>query len=192
MTYLGPVGLYTVAAVSLGVAIAARRRDGTARSRRALGIALASSLAAIAAVTLFPDGGPGKLQLIPLVHIIRGLEPPFQMNDVPLDVTANLGLFLPVGATLCLLGLRRRTTVITAVCLSTSIEIAQLFIPGRESSVDDVLLNTLGALLGAKLVSRFVTMASSPARQGPEHPSRRHLSIRRPTWFGRRAKSSYE
>jgi hypothetical protein len=154
MTSYATLALYALAAAALGVSIAARRRDGTTRSTALLGVALAAALGAIAAATLVPDHGPGERQLVPLIHIIRGLRPPIHLDDVPLDVTANLGLFLPVGAALCLLGLRRRTTVITAICLSTTVEITQLFVPGRTSSVDDVLLNTLGALLGYALVLR--------------------------------------
>jgi glycopeptide antibiotics resistance protein len=35
------------------------------------------------------------------------------------------------------------------VLLSTAIEVVQLRIPGRATDVDDVIFNTLGALVGA-------------------------------------------
>ena len=43
-----------------------------------------------------------------------------------------------------------------AFCLSAAIEITQLFIPGRTTSSDDVLCNTLGAVVGLLLVSSRV------------------------------------
>ena len=56
-------------------------------------------------------------------------------------MVGNLFLFLPLGATLGLLGLTRRSaTLLAGLWLLGSIEIAQLFIPGRTTSVDDVLL----------------------------------------------------
>jgi glycopeptide antibiotics resistance protein len=42
------------------------------------------------------------------------------------------------------------TIVLLAAVTSLAIEVAQwLFIDGRQSSVDDVILNTVGALVGA-------------------------------------------
>ena len=70
-------------------------------------------------------------------------------------MVANALLFLPLGAALSLLDFRLRTTVLIAFSVSALIEITQLFVPGRTTAVDDVLLNTLGALLGHALVSAW-------------------------------------
>jgi glycopeptide antibiotics resistance protein len=37
--------------------------------------------------------------------------------------------------------------------LSLAIELAQLFVPGRVTDVDDLILNTIGALAGSGLVA---------------------------------------
>jgi VanZ family protein len=154
VTFLGASVLYILAAGALGITVAARSRGGAAGSRLLLRIALGASLGAIFAITLAPARGPNELQLVPLIRIIRGVTPPVDPSVVT-NVVGNIILFLPLGATLCLLGLRRRATLLAGFCLSAAIEITQLFIPGRTTSADDVLCNTLGAVLGYVLVSRW-------------------------------------
>lgn len=68
------------------------------------------------------------------------------------DFVANLLLFLPLGAALALLSWTARRTAVAAALLSTTIEFTQGFVPGRYSSLADIVLNTLGALLGVALV----------------------------------------
>lgn len=68
------------------------------------------------------------------------------------DFVANLVLFLPLGVALALLPWSARRTAVAAALLSTGIEFTQGFVPGRYSSLPDVVLNTLGALLGVALV----------------------------------------
>jgi glycopeptide antibiotics resistance protein len=162
VTFFGPLGLLVVAAGALSAAVAARRRDPAADSRPALRIAIFASLAAIFSLTLVPTGGPNELQLVPLVHIVRGLRFHDQSSDVPFNVVGNIVLFLPFGAALCLLGLRRGRAVLAGFCLSAAIETAQLFIPGRTTSSDDVLLNTLGTFLGYVLLTRKLSPPEPP------------------------------
>jgi hypothetical protein len=151
------LGFFIVAVGALSVTVAARR-DRAADPRFALAIACCASLGAIFTLTLHSAPGPNELELVPLVHTIRGLGPPIR-SDTAFNVGGNIGLFLPFGGALCLLGLRRRTAVLTGFCLSTLIEITQLFIPGRTTSADDVLCNTLGAFLGWLLLSRWASSA---------------------------------
>jgi hypothetical protein len=159
------LAFFIVAVGALSVTVAARR-DHAADPRFALGVAFCASLGAIFTLTLHSAPGPNELQLVPLVHTIGGLRPPIR-SDVPFNVGGNIGLFLPFGAALCLLGLRRRTAVLTGLCLSTLIEITQLFIPGRTTSTDDVLCNTLGAVLGYVLLSRWAPPAGFRRRASP-------------------------
>ena len=141
----GPIVLVVVAVGALCVAIRERSRDGASSSWLPLGIALACSLAAIFSLTLVPDRGPNEVQLVPFVHIVN--ESPHRYKpEVVLNVVANALLFLPLGAALSLLDFRLRTTVLIAFSVSALIEITLLFVPGRTTAVDDVLLNTLGAL----------------------------------------------
>jgi glycopeptide antibiotics resistance protein len=67
------------------------------------------------------------------------------------QAVGNLLLLLPVGlfGPIALPWLSRWWRVLLlAATISASIELAQLFIPERSADVDDVMFNTLGALLG--------------------------------------------
>ncbi|KAI9131652.1 VanZ family protein [Acaryochloris sp. CCMEE 5410] len=75
----------------------------------------------------------------------------------PIDIVANIILFLPLGFSSYALTLRlpRRKTVLCLVSigvLSTSIsllvETAQLFLPGRFPTLSDIVFNGLGGFLG--------------------------------------------
>ncbi len=61
----------------------------------------------------------------------------------------NIGMFAPVGFCLPLLWRKRKWyhAVLTGATFSLSIEVIQVFV-GRVSDVDDLILNTVGALLG--------------------------------------------
>jgi VanZ like family len=72
------------------------------------------------------------------------------------DVLDNLLLFIPLTAGLTLLGRRRRWVVLAGFLLSLSIESLQYrVIPGRDSSLSDLLTNTTGAWLGAVLAGHY-------------------------------------
>jgi VanZ family protein len=154
LSFLGLLALFILAAGALGVTVAARIRGREAGSPLSLRVALGASLAAIFAITLAPADGPNDRQLVPLIRIVRGLTPPVDPAVVA-NLIGNILLFAPLGAALCLLGLRRRETVLAGFCLSLAIEITQLFIPGRTTSADDVLCNTLGTFVGCLLVATW-------------------------------------
>jgi hypothetical protein len=67
------------------------------------------------------------------------------------DGILNLFLFVPLG--LALAWDRRAISrgVIIGMLLSTGVEIAQVWIPGRDSSLSDILFNAAGTLAGALL-----------------------------------------
>ena len=70
---------------------------------------------------------------------------------LPLDVVANVVLFVPLGF-LGVLTLTRhavRRTVLGCVLLTVALETAQQFVPGRQPSPIDVATNSLGGILGA-------------------------------------------
>ena len=73
----------------------------------------------------------------------------------------NIALFMPLGACLVVLGQNSRRvrfgrggTILLAMALSLGIEITQYVFSLGFSDVDDLVFNTLGASLGAFLVSR--------------------------------------
>jgi glycopeptide antibiotics resistance protein len=112
-------------------------------------------IATLAVVTLLPvawvsppgDYGP---QLVPFEGILADLE------DSPVErlaeVFANVLLFVPLGFLLPLLIPAMRhwwQTLVVGAGVSLLIELYQLAWPGvRKASVDDLLMNALGAVLG--------------------------------------------
>jgi glycopeptide antibiotics resistance protein len=89
---------------------------------------------------------------------VRGVGVPMTMPV--LEAVANIGMFVPLGV-LLVLALSpqhwpRRALLAVAVVagagFSTMIELVQLGIPGRYSTLQDVVMNTLGAALGAGVV----------------------------------------
>lgn len=88
-------------------------------------------------------------------------------NFLFVDVLGNLVIFVPLGMAIALATLPRRTrraprrlglrwwlnATALGFLLSLGIELAQLTIPTRATDVDDIILNTLGTLLGAAAVA---------------------------------------
>ena len=67
------------------------------------------------------------------------------------DTIGNVVLFAPLAVALFCAGMRWWKVVGLLFLLSTTIELVQLGIPGRESALGDVLSNTAGALAGVGL-----------------------------------------
>lgn len=114
-------------------------------------VALLASLAVILAVTLTPRGGGNVLQVSQLGDVVEALresDKPFLL-DFLLEAAANVLLFLPFGAALGLRGFSIGKTALHGFVLSAVVECTQwLLVSGRTTSLDDVLFNTLGAVLG--------------------------------------------
>src|SRR5262249_31404172 len=72
------------------------------------------------------------------------------------DVLGNVALFMPLGAGLALLGVRRRQAIALGALLSFSIELAQyVAIIGRDASLSDLITNTIGTALGVILTDSW-------------------------------------
>ena len=111
------------------------------------------------------------IQLIPFSEIRRGQYGGW----VLFLVIGNIGIFLPVGFFTALLWRRPRwyRSLLAGLCTSCAIEFIQFFI-GRSSDVDDVLLNTAGALVGfwlflllRALFPRFISRFQCEERTDP-------------------------
>lgn len=76
----------------------------------------------------------------------------------------NVVLFLPLGIAL---GIRHRSmmqAILLAVAVSAGIELLQVWIPGRFSSIGDIMTNSAGSALGAWLALQFPRCARSNRR----------------------------
>lgn len=111
---------------------------------------------AVAWVTLRPrtSSFQPSAEWIPLSNIIDVLREGRSVSYADAgQLLGNIALFLPFGWLVPMLWRRLRsfwTIVVLAAATSLAIEVSQwLFIFGRQSSVDDVILNTAGAFVGA-------------------------------------------
>jgi hypothetical protein len=72
-----------------------------------------------------------------------------------LDVLNNIVLFLPLGFAFALASGHRWRSVLACMAVTTFIESMQVrIVPGRDSSLSDLLANSLGGLLGVELAVR--------------------------------------
>lgn len=124
---------------------------------------------AILWLTLWPAGLPGDpaaTNLKPLEHHGRALQVLLDgtsrranreaiVRYLVGDVLGNVVLFVPLGLALAgatgagrPAGVRLATAGGLGAGLSVTVEGIQLLVPGRATDVDDVIFNTLGALVG--------------------------------------------
>ena len=117
----------------------------------------ALALVFIAAATLFPAaGGPARF---PILCITCG-----ELGAV--DNVLNVLLFLPFGIGLRLSGIGRSRALLIALGTTIAIETSQLaLIRGRDASVGDIVMNTVGALIGIALADRRHVVLHPTARQ---------------------------
>jgi glycopeptide antibiotics resistance protein len=107
--------------------------------------------------------------LIPLQRLVQGgicLFNPCERQIYPapflINIVGNVLILAPVGFALFRLtadnawSRQRRILFIlfSAFVLSTSVELLQLLYAGRFTDIDDILLNSVGAFLGAWAASR--------------------------------------
>ena len=100
--------------------------------------AFALALLTILVATLAPFGGPKPALSVCLVCGERGLA----------DGLRNIFLYAPLGAATAWCGWRRPRVLVAAIALSALIELAQVWIPGRDPSLGDVTFNAVGAIAG--------------------------------------------
>lgn len=108
-------------------------------------------LGALFFLTMLPASRPVAQyhNLVPLKSIIFDLQRGGQLLLV--NVIGNIIAFMPVGLLVPQLSAWRRgwlAVAVSALVLSTSIEVLQRTLTRRVSDIDDVLLNVSGALLG--------------------------------------------
>jgi VanZ like protein len=132
--------------------------------QRRLGVALASAgLLFIAVATLTPGRDPRGLALTTsLTCLVCG-------EQGGADVAANLLLFLPLAIGLRLAGVSWRRTVLLGALLSLTVELLQLgVVPGRDTSLSDLISNTISSAIGATVGAQL----PGAVRPGPGRAAR--------------------
>ncbi len=110
-------------------------------------------------VTLWPLPGSGalRLNLVPFATLAAYLASPDDGIGELVNVPVNVLLFVPLAffAPLASASLRRWWKVaLLGLALSFAIEAAQfLFVPGRTADTTDLILNTVGAVIGYATVA---------------------------------------
>jgi len=113
-----------------------------------------------------PDGQRALREFL-LQAYTRGLPRWITFNRI--EAGANVLMFMPIGFFGALALARARWLVVpTAVCASAAIETVQAVrIPGRVGTPNDVIANSLGALLGYLLAVMVIAIIRSRGRQRP-------------------------
>ena len=117
--------------------------------KRIVAALLLAYLVFVADLTLLQFQGDPGINLVPFRQIgddIREGGRNFVVNFL-----GNIGVFMPLGLALPLIRTRptrARDVAVIAFILSLSIELAQYALGRRVADVDDVIMNTSGAVLG--------------------------------------------
>ena len=149
-------------------------------SERTLRVLLTLYLAAVLRITLWPRLGDEApfTWLEDLLSRLQDLGLPAALGMTVLEAAANVVMFVPLGLLLpAVTRWRPGTVVLAGAVLSAAVETTQgLFLPERVATVQDVVMNTAGALVGVLLVRRHRLRTTGPAGgRGP----RRSASHRR-------------
>src|SRR6266498_3922486 len=99
------------------------------------------------------------------------------------ELIQNLLLFLPLGVSLTLAGVRPRRAIALGALLSFAVEFAQQWIPGRDPSTGDILCNSISTALGVALV-RFAPrwLTTTPRRSAWQALATAVVAVL--TWIG--------
>ncbi|PRO64507.1 VanZ family protein [Alkalicoccus urumqiensis] len=148
----------------IGVFIFKMRQGANAKAvikQSLLDVFLLASLSGILLVTLLPNstGSEQIIQLMPLGSVVELIQHATDISTLIRILGFNILLFIPLGAALALKFDKLRYSILFSFCLSSFIEMTQLLLPGRTTNIDDVFLNTFGAVLGllaGKVAKRFI------------------------------------
>ncbi|WP_238476176.1 VanZ family protein [Agromyces mariniharenae] len=127
-------------------------------SRRVAGarIVLVPYLVLLALVVLLPARQASRVTGIVgwIAEALATVGVPREPAAIVLEFLANVALFTPLGALLVLAfpGVRWWAVLLAGFLLSVGIELVQLTIPSRVSTLSDVVANTAGTAVGLLLV----------------------------------------
>ena len=112
-------------------------------------------MTAIAVLTLLPEQQHNSdVRLWPFTDLGEAFFG--RDRELLLESAANVLLFVPFGAALRLRGFGIAKTALFGLLASGIVELTQLvLVSGRTTSTDDLLLNTVGAIVGSALASRW-------------------------------------
>lgn len=154
-------GTFALPLAALAILLLARHRARAghpAPVRTALAdIGIAVGTAPWVWMILTPAGGPAGVSLVPFSDLIDVVNAPWE--TVLVQVGGNLLVFAALGALLPVRTARMASTArVAAVAAAASVTVEALQYGlrlGRLSSIDDVIVNTSGAVLAALITRRW-------------------------------------
>ena len=108
-------------------------------------------------ITLMPQDGDteaeAKANLIPFFSVIYAVNSGH--TTAMYLIVLNIIMFVPMGVLLPCVFKKAApffTTALLSLAAALTIEVIQIFLPGRAFDIDDVLFNAIGAVLGLSLI----------------------------------------
>jgi glycopeptide antibiotics resistance protein len=127
------------------------------RTRVAAAWLMAAYLAVVAGIVFWPSAHPASASVDAIHGWLMALGAPSGIGPSAVEFVTNVLLFMPLG----FLGLLLRPSLgwigwsLVGLCGSGAIELSQLLVlADRSATLVDVVSNTLGAVLGSRLVVR--------------------------------------
>lgn len=146
------------------------------KHRSLLIVLLIAYLAVLFALTLLPPRYPAqqRVHLVPFYMIIRDIY--WGGWRFLINTLGNIAAFVPLGVLVPLIWRRRWSFWTIAFCgfsLSFVIEVLQFLFTQRVADVDDLTLNTLGALVGYGCYLILIRLRDRHFRAAPAPPTPR-------------------
>ncbi len=163
--------VYAACVVAVVAAVPAlRRRQWRQAVRFASVVLLVGAILTVLSTTLRGStGGGGQVNLVPGASFVELFSDDYR--NAFENVVGNLALFVPLGFfAIIVTRLRVVRVTLAAAAFSAFIELTQLALGDRWVDVDDLLLNTTGALVGALVATwakRLVPALEEPSRTAP-------------------------
>ncbi len=124
----------------------------TGSARLVVRVLLVAYLAAVAAVTMAPAPAPDDAFGVVRATIAWLAERGVPVTYESVEAGANVVMFVPFGVLVGLLVRRWWAVVLLGAATSALIETVQRWLPTRYSTLQDVVMNTLGALVGVAVL----------------------------------------
>jgi len=119
-------------------------------------VLLAPYLLALAVIVFLPASDAKQITglVAVIADVLAAIGVPREPAAVAVEFLANVALFVPLGALLALSFPRWRAwlVIVIGTAVSIGIELVQIAIPSRVSTVSDVIANTIGCALGLGLI----------------------------------------
>ncbi|MBP5272941.1 MAG: VanZ family protein [Clostridia bacterium] len=114
---------------------------------------------------------PIRMNLVPLVHLLDYAN----VRDIVWNVAGNAAMFVPTGIVLPIVYKKLNNfwkVVGAGALISLCIELLQLPFPTRASDIDDIILNTLGVVVGYAVFALVRAIyRRGPGRQNTPSPT---------------------